>query len=112
MNYSEKETSFIVEEYNKNPTRETVDELASKLNKTPKSIIGKLSREGVYRRSVYKTKTGETPITKEELVQLIAESIDLEIQAVAGLEKAPKAVLKRLLERINNESEGVGDYTT
>lgn len=112
MNYSEKETSFIVEEYNKNPTRETVDELASKLNKTPKSIIGKLSREGVYRRSVYKTKTGETPITKEELVQLIAESIEVESQALAGLEKAPKAVLKRLLESMENESEGVGDYTT
>lgn len=103
MNYSEKETAYIIEEYSKNPTRETVDLLAEKLNKTPKSVIGKLSREGVYRRNVYKTKAGENPITKEELVQLIAESMDLEIQAVAGLEKAPKAVLKRLLERVSCE---------
>ena len=45
--------------YGSNPTRQTVEELAEELNKSVKSVIGKLSREGVYQKSVYKTKTGE-----------------------------------------------------
>ena len=69
MNYTNDQTEYMVEEYKRKPSRITVDRLAKELDKSPKSIIGKLSREGVYRRSVYKTKTGETPVTKTELVQ-------------------------------------------
>ena len=66
------------------------------MSKTPKSIIGKLSREGVYRRSVYKTKTGESPTTKVELVAELAEALGISPGVLAGLEKAPKNVLKVL----------------
>ena len=68
MNYTEDQTKYMVDEYTNKPTRITVERLAKEMDKTPKSVIGKLSREGVYRRSVYKTKTGETPVTKTELV--------------------------------------------
>jgi len=96
MNYTQEQTIYIVEKYLENPTRETVEKLAEELQKTSKSIIGKLSREGVYRRSVYKTKTGESPETKEQLVREIESALDLEIEILAGLEKAPKLVLKHL----------------
>ena len=96
MNYTQDQTEYMVEQYQKKPSRVTVDRLAKELDKSPKSIIGKLSREGVYRRSVYKTKTGETPVTKTELVEEVAYAFDLNPAVLAGLEKAPKNVLKVL----------------
>ena len=96
MNYNEEQTQYIVKEYVSDPTKATVDRLAYELEKSPKSIIGKLSREGVYRRSVYKTKTGETPVTKVELVAELAEALGISPGVLAGLEKAPKNVLKVL----------------
>jgi|TARA_B100001094_G_scaffold11628_1_gene10333 hypothetical protein len=96
MNYSEEQTQYIVEEYKTNPNRETVESLAKELNKSIKSIIGKLSREGVYRREIYKTKTGELPVTKTEIVSNIADSLAIEVDSLLGLEKAPKATLKKL----------------
>ena len=77
MNYTEDQTKYMVDEYTNKPTRITVERLAKELDKTPKSIIGKLSREGVYRRSVYKTKTGESPVTKVELVAELAEALGI-----------------------------------
>ncbi len=96
MNYSELDTAFMVEKYSAEPSMETVQYLAEKLGKTTKSIIGKLSREGVYKRAVYKSKSGELPITKVELVSNIAENLGLEVESLVGLEKSPKATLKTL----------------
>lgn len=100
MNYSTEQTAYIIQKYEDNPCRETVNALAEELQKTPKSIIGKLSREGVYRRSVYKTKTGESPVTKEQLVRDIEDVLNFSSEALAGLEKAPKLVLKQLRDSL------------
>ena len=96
MNYSIQQKNMMVERYREAPTRKTVEELSEELGKSLKSIIGKLSREGVYRREVYKTKGGENPMTKLELVLLIAEELGLEEEELLGLDKAPKAVLKAM----------------
>ena len=96
INYTEVDTAFMVEKYSAEPTMETVQYLAEKLGKTTKSIIGKLSREGVYKRAVYKSKSGELPITKVELVNNIAENLGIEVESLVGLEKSPKATLKTL----------------
>ena len=95
-NYTEQQTDAMVAAYMLEPTRETVDKLAEELGRSTKSIIGKLSREGVYRREVYVSKTGEAPITKVEIVSNIAESLGLENATLAGLEKSPKAALRNL----------------
>lgn len=94
MNYSETDTKDIVETYLSKPQRTTVELLANKYNKSPRSIIGKLSREGVYKRVEYRTKTGETPITKLEIVENISSILGCEV--LAGLEKSPKETLKKL----------------
>ena len=96
MNYTEEQTAYLVMKYVENPNMETVQELAEIFGKTTKSIIGKLSREGVYKRAVYKSKSGESPITKVELVSNIAENLGVEVEALVGLEKSPKATLKTL----------------
>ena len=112
-NYTEQETHMMVNEYLDNPCPATVEELAERLGRSKKSIIGKLSREGVYRREVYVSKTGESPITKVEIVSNIAENLGLESAALAGLEKSPKASLRCLeksvagLTQLDNYPGGV-----
>ncbi|MDP6249841.1 MAG: hypothetical protein QGH26_03355 [Candidatus Pacebacteria bacterium] len=97
-NYSSEQVSLMIEKYQAKPDRETVDKLAEELNKSIKSIIGKLSREGVYRKAVYKTKTGELPVTKAELIIKIADTLNANSEKLKGLEKAPKQELKYLYE--------------
>lgn len=97
INYTQDQVEYIVNQYRLEPTRETVEELAEELNKSVKSIIGKLSREGVYRKTEYTTKAGTKPVTKLELVQELEERLET---TLAGLEKAPKSVLFKLKERI------------
>lgn len=100
-NYTEEQTKYMIEVYSKNPGRGTVEMLASELDKSTKSIIGKLSREGVYRRESYVTKTGEKPITKVELVASIADSLGVSVDSLEGLEKTPKGVLKLLSKELS-----------
>jgi lysyl-tRNA synthetase class II len=96
LNYTPEETLFMVEAYTAEPNRETVEKLAEKLEKSIKSIIGKLSREGVYQRAAYKSKSGDDPVTKMELVNNVAENLGIEIDDLFGLDKSPKAALKAL----------------
>ena len=99
-NYTAEQVSEMIEAYNLTPSRETVTMLAEKLDKSEKSIIGKLAREGVYQKQVYVSKTGEKPITKVEIVREIAAELDLNADDLSGLDKAPKGVLKLLCESI------------
>ncbi len=101
-NYSSEQVSLMIEKYQAKPDRETVDKLAEELNKSIKSIIGKLSREGVYRKAVYKTKTGELPVTKAELIIKIADTLNANSEKLKGLEKAPKQELKYLYELLGD----------
>ena len=99
-NYTAEQVAEMVEAYNLTPSRETVEALAKEFSKSPKSIIGKLAREGVYQKIEYVSKTGEKPITKIEIVKEIAENLGLEVTQLNGLEKSPKGVLKLLCETI------------
>jgi len=100
VNYNEEQTQYLVNEYVNDPTKATVDRLAQEMEKSPKSIIGKLSREGVYRRSVYKTKTGESPVTKEQIVRDIEDVLGINHESLTGLEKSPKNILKQLRDSL------------
>ena len=105
-NYTEQQVEHMIEAYQAQPNRETVDKLAEELDKSVKSIIGKLSREGVYRKQVYKTKTGEVPITKDELITGLADLFEVESSKLMGLEKAPKQVIKFLHDTIGGVNNG------
>ena len=103
LNYTENEVEHMRSKYQENPTREVVEELASELDKSIKSIIGKLSREGVYVKAIYRTKTGELPVTKAEIIVKIANELGADSSKLIGLEKAPKQELKYLLEKVGGE---------
>ena len=45
---------------------------------------------------MYVSKTGESPITKVEIVNNIAEGLGIRSETLAGLEKSPKTSLKNL----------------
>ena len=96
MNYTPEQTQHMILLYKENPSREVVEELANLYEKSIKSVIGKLSREGVYRRQIYKTKQGHPPITKLEIVANIAETLGFEADDLVGLDKTPKLILQKM----------------
>lgn len=100
MNYTKELTEKIVAEYVANPELDTVKKLAEKYEKPVKSIIGKLSREGVYQKASYTTKTGDPVVTKKELVEEICSLIGVE--ELPGLEITPKLTLKKLVKQLND----------
>jgi len=100
-NYTEEMVNAMTEAYVANPTRETVDGLAREFGKTTRSIIAKLSREGVYVAQPRTTKSGEAIVAKSELVSEIATILGVEAEAIASLEKATKVHLKELVARLS-----------
>ena len=100
INYTPEQVEWMSNLYNQTPSRQTVEDIASTLEKSSKSVIGKLAREGIYQKAEYKSKTGEKPITKLQLVTSLAARLELETDELAGLEKAPKGVLKLLCESL------------
>ena len=98
--YAAEEVEYLTETYsNAQDKQAVIDELAEKLNKSRRSIIGKLSRLEIYERKVYLTKRGESPITKKEIVHNISEKMGVAVEKLEGLDKAPKEVLKLLCSK-------------
>jgi len=96
-NYTEEQVTMMTEAYTANPSRETVDNLAETLGKTTRSIIAKLSREGVYVAQPRTTKSGEPVVAKAELVNIISEHFGIELPTLV---KAGKQDLQRLVDAI------------
>ena len=96
-NYSEKDTAFASDAYTKYPTRDTVDMIAEKLGKNARSVIAKLSREGVYVAQPRVTKTGEPVTLKSEFVDRIHAVLGIEVPSIA---KATKMDLQKLAEHL------------
>lgn len=93
-NYSAEVTAQLLVEYEASDKSDNVIKtMAEKFGKTTRSIVAKLSREGVYKKKVYTTKTGGTPVSKEQHVQAIAAFIGVSPDKLDSLEKANKGVL-------------------
>ena len=99
-NYTDEQVRKMIIEYTITPDRATVDRLAKELDKSIKSIIGKLSREGVYQKAIYKTKSGEVPMTKQEIILAMATALGIDSSKIMGLEKAPKQDIKYIYEMV------------
>ena len=97
VNYTPEATAKIVASYEANPSKETVAALAVEFGKTTRSIVAKLSREGVYKKAEYVGKTGAKPETKESKVERIAKLIGTTADKMGGLEAATKGALDLLV---------------
>jgi hypothetical protein len=94
-NYSAEQVEVLKAGY---AAGETVEFLASKLGKTARSVIAKLSKEGVY---VSKAKeAGKREMLKAEMVAKIAVAVGATEEQVESLEKATGPALMFVLKAL------------
>ena len=94
INYTEAQVLQIVEGYK---AGEPTEALALKVGKTVKSVVAKLVREGVYKS----TKTqAKARITKADLINKIAQELNLEVTQLESFEKATFAALEALATKV------------
>jgi hypothetical protein len=105
VNYTPEMTKVIVETYSANATKETVAALAAKFGKTTRSIVAKLSREGVYKKAEYVAKNGAKPETKEAKVEKIAKALGVAAEKLGGLEAATKVALDLIFAAVAPKAE-------
>jgi len=86
-NYSDDVLAIMSDEYQAVPTRATVDALAERFGKTPRSIIAKLSAMGIYQKAERVTKRGEPVVMKAELVAQVQNAIGRELPSLAKMTK-------------------------
>ena len=94
-NYTQEMVDTISFDYSANPTRATVDALAEKFEKTPRSIIAKLSALGIYVKAERVTKRGEPVVRKDELVAQVQANFERELPS---LNKMTKVDLQNIIE--------------
>ena len=88
-NYTPEQTAQAVSSYQAGVA---VEQIALGLGKSVRSVVAKLSREGVY---VAKGKaTGVARVTKADLVGAIASKAGVPVAVVASLEKASAEALQ------------------
>jgi hypothetical protein len=98
VNYTDEMVATIVSEYEAAPVRPTVDALAVRFGKTPRSIIAKLSTLGIYQAPARVTKTGTPVVKKETLVAEINSKLGVELPSLV---KANKQDLEALFAALN-----------
>ena len=99
VNYSPEQTARVIVGYTDGVT---VESLAAEMGKSVRSIIAKLSREGVYKAKVYQTKQGETVIKKDAHADAIGSILNLSESETESLTKANKSVLRKIFEALAN----------
>ncbi len=104
MSYTPEETASIVEEYNANPSRETVEAIAARIAKSPRSVIAKLAATGVYQTPERTTKTGEPIIKKEQMVEDIERFLLIEVPTLVKAGKQDLSKLAEAIQKVINDN--------
>lgn len=94
-NYTPEQTLQLVNEYKAGVT---VEQLAQTLGKSVRSVVAKLSREGVYTAKA-KTK-GAARVTKAALTSMLEQKLGMEAGALTSLQKASHEALEALVDRV------------
>lgn len=103
--YSIEQLEFIKSEYLEDPSRATLEFLAQKFDSSVRSMASQLTRMGIYKKLSYTTKTGERPVSKSEMVEMIASALDVPSEVLDGLDIAPKTALRYILRGLDEESD-------
>jgi hypothetical protein len=107
-NYTAEQTAELVAGYTADKSRATVEAFAAKFGKNVKSIIAKLSKEGVYVAKVYTTKTGEPSIKKDAHADAIGLIANLTEAETESLTKANKTALVKIMAVFQRAAETPG----
>jgi hypothetical protein len=97
VNYTPEQTAKMLEGYAQGVP---VEAIAATLGKTVRSVVAKLSREGVYRKKEYVSKTGERPVKKDETADRIGSLVGLSEGEIDSLTKANKTALVKILAKL------------
>lgn len=100
VNYTAEQAARVIADYQAGVT---VEQIASALGKSVRSVVAKLSREGVYQKKTYKTKTGEAVVKKDAFADFIAEELGLSEADAESLTKANKTALAKIADFIRAE---------
>ena len=100
VNYTAEQTAKMVADYAEGVT---VEAIAEALGKTVRSVVAKLSREGVYKKKTYTTKTGEAVVKKDEWADYIGQALGMTEADTESLTKANKTALAKIAEFIKAE---------
>ena len=99
VNYTPEQTQQVIADY---AAGQTVETIAQSLGKSVRSVVAKLSREGVYKKKEYKTKTGEAVVKKDAHADAIGAILQLPENDVESLTKANKSALRAIFEALAN----------
>lgn len=106
VNYTPEQTARAIKEYQEGVAIETI---AQAIGKTARSVIAKLSKEGVY---VAKGKTaGKRDMLKAEMVAEIAKFVGKTEEQVESLEKATGPALMAILTVLRAQNEQLNTAT-
>jgi hypothetical protein len=97
VNYTPEQTATMLADYAQGVA---VEAIAESLGKTVRSVVAKLSREGVYKRKEYVSKTGERPVRKDATADEIGKIAGLSEGEVDSLTKANKTALVKILAKL------------
>jgi len=98
VNYTPEATATIVEGYK---AGKTVEALAAEVGKTARSVVAKLSKEGVYKSKA--KEVGKREMLKAEMVAVISAEIGVSEEVLESLEKATGPALMHVLRALRNE---------
>ena len=94
VNYTPEQTAQLVANYKDGVS---VEQLATMFGKTTRSVVAKLSREGVYQT---KSKATVARVKKADLVDAIANRVGVAPETFDSLEKANHEVLEAILANL------------
>jgi hypothetical protein len=94
VNYTPEQTAAVVADYKAGVS---VEQIAAAVGKSVRSVVAKLSREGVYMKKEYKTKTGDAVVKKDELASELMLLANLTEAEADSLAKANKTALAKLI---------------
>lgn len=97
MKYTKEITDKIVEEYK---AGRLIGDIAQSLDVPDRSVIAKLSSLGVYQKKVYVNKRGEVPVKKCDMIESLAQILQVPSDQLESLEKVNKNVLVLIKNRL------------
>lgn len=96
VNYSPEQTAKMVADYSADKSKAMVEKIAAEFGKTVRSVVAKLSKEGVYEAKAYVSKTGEKPVKKDAHADAIGAVLRLTEAETESLTKANKTALVKI----------------
>lgn len=99
VNYTPEMTAKMVADYKGGVS---VEMIAQNLGKTVRSVVAKLSREGVYQKKEYVSKTGEKPVKKDTHADAIGAVLGMTEGETESLTKANKSALVKIFNALAN----------